>query len=361
MTAPPAGGEGTRGLSISLDNVAPIFLLYGNEPGPMRRAVESIRAAVLVEGMEAFNHERFAGRELDSIGAVLDACGQLPFMAPRRLVELDDPEAVGKGRNATEANKKSMDALLQYVAAPNPSTVLVLVSSGIDGRSKVVGAVKKVGAVIKFEQIKRDRDAVDFIRDAAQSARLDLRRDASALLVELVGNGQSELLAALDRAALHAGPGRPIAADDVRAVCSHTREAVIFELTDAVGMRAHEKALEVLAQLFTENPTGDIGQATMVLSMLIRQLRLLFTAKALGGDPNRIAQVCGLPPFVAKKIASQVRGFDEPRLRRAYAALARLDRDLKGGSFAVTREPFVALQRFILDACDALPNTAARV
>ncbi len=346
--------------------IAPIYLLYGNEPGPMRRAVEAIRAAVLGStgsegGTEAFNHERFAGRELESIGPVLDACGQLPFMAPRRLVELDDPEAIGKGRAASDTTKKSQDALLQYVADPNPSTVLVLVSSGIDGRSKLVSAVKKAGAVVKFEQIKRDRDAVDFVRDAAQSARIDLRRDAAALLVELVGTGQSELLAALDRAALHAGAGRPVSADDVRAVCSHTREAVIFDLTDAVGMRAHERALEVLAQLFSDTSANEVGQATMVLSMLIRQLRLLFTARALGGDPDRIAQVCGLPPFIARKIAQQVRGFDEARLRRAYAGLARLDRDLKGGAYSVAREPFVALQRFVLDACGALPNTAARV
>jgi DNA polymerase-3 subunit delta len=340
---------------------APLYLLYGNEPGPMRRAVEAIRTAVLVEGTEAFNHERFAGRELDSIGPVLDACGQLPFMAARRLVELDDPEAVGKGRGASDSNKKSQDALLQYVGVPNPSTVLVLVSSGVDGRSKLVTAVKKAGVVIKFEQIKRDRDAVDFIRDAAASARVDLRRDAATLLVELVGTGQSELLAALDRAALHAGPGRPVGADDVRAVCTHTREAVIFELTDAVGMRAHERALEVLAQVFTESASGDVGQAAMVLSMLIRQVRLLFTARALGGDAGKIGQVCGLPPFIARKLAQQVRGFDEARLRRAHAGLARLDRDLKGGSFAVAREPYVALQRLILDVCEALPNTAARV
>ena len=55
--------------------------------------VAAVRAAVLVPGMEAFNHERFAGRELDSLTPVLEACGQLPMMAERRLVELSDPES----------------------------------------------------------------------------------------------------------------------------------------------------------------------------------------------------------------------------------------------------------------------------
>jgi DNA polymerase-3 subunit delta len=239
--------------------------------------------------------------------------------------------------------------------------VLVLVSSGIDGRSKLVSTAKKAGVVLKFEQIKRDRDAVDFVREGATRAKVKLGRDAAALLVELVGTGQSELLAALDRAALHAGPGRAIAVEDVRAVCALTRDAVIFDLTDAVGMGDRERALEVLAHLFTESAAGEIGQANQALSMLIRQLRLIFTAKAAGSDPGRIGQVCGVPPFVARKLASQARGFDEARLRKAYAGLARLDRDLKGGSYAVAREPFLALQRWILDVCGALPATAARV
>jgi DNA polymerase-3 subunit delta len=345
--------------AIAKGDVAPVYVLYGNEPAPMREIVQALRKAVLAPGMEAWNHERFAGRELEAVGAVLDACGQLPMMAERRLVELSDPEAIGKGRAAGKDGE--LDGLVAYLAAPNPTTVLVITSSGIDARSRLVTAAKKTGVVLKIEAWKRDQDAVQWVAELAARRGMKIARNVAARLVELVGTGQSELGAALERADLHAGKGRAITDADLDAVVTHTREAVIFELTDAVGMRAHEKALEVLAQLFTENPTGDIGQASMVLSMLIRQLRLLFTAKALGGDPNRIAQVCGLPPFVAKKIATQVRGFDERRLRRAYAALARLDRDLKGGSFAVVREPFVALQRFILDACDALPNTAARV
>lgn len=338
----------------------PVVLLYGNEPGPVRKCVDAVRGSVLEGGLEAFNHEKFAGRELESIGPVLEACAQLPMMAAKRLVELSDPEAVGKGKAGSDAAKASQAALVAYLKEPNPTTVLLIVSSGIDGRSKLVTATKKVGAVVKFEQIKRDRDAVEFLRDAAAEGGYTIDGAALGTLTERVGTRQSALLAALERAALHAGADNPITVADVRAVCGDHKEAVIFELTDAVGLGQRDKALSVLAALFTESVAGEIGQANQTLAMLIRQIRLVFTAHEAGPNPQRIAAACGVPPFVASKLASAARRFDEARLRRAYAGLARLDRDLKGGSYAVTKAPYVALQRWILDVCDALPGVAAR-
>lgn len=341
---------------LSAGKLAPVYLFYGNEPGPMRAMVDAIRKAVLEAGMEAFNHERFRGRELDGMGAVLEACAQLPVMTGRRLVELDDPEAVGKG----DEGKAGQDALVKYIADPNPTTVLVLVSSGIDGRSRLVTATKKIGVVEKFEQIRRDRDAVDFVLDEAASQKVSLSSEAAELLVSLVGTGQSELLAALERAVLHAGPGNPVSASDVQAVAAHTRDAVIFELTDAVGMGERDRALAVLARLFAETSAGEIGQANAALAMLIRQMRLVFVAKSAGGNPSRIASMAGVPPFVARKLAGQARSIDDRRLKRAYAGLARLDRDLKGNSYVVARGPYMALQRWILDVCGDLQGVQSR-
>ncbi len=336
----------------------PVYLLYGNEPGPVKACLKAIREHALEPGMESFNHERFAGRELEGMGPVLGACAQLPFMASRRLVELHDPELVGKGKG--DAAKASADALVAYLKDPSPSTVLVLVSAGIDGRSRLVTATKKVGFVAKFEAIKRDRDAVDFVASIAGDRGIAIDRDAVDQLVMRVGTGQSALLAALDRSSLHAGEGARVSVTDVVATCGHTRDAVIFDLTDAVGLGQRDKALSVLAHLFTETSAGEIGQANQTLAMLIRQLRLVFTAKAAGANPGRIAQAAGVPPFVAKKLATQARGFDDARLRRAYAGLARLDRDLKGGAFSATKSPYLALQRWILETCDAMPQVASR-
>jgi DNA polymerase III subunit delta len=353
----PAAGKGSRGAGAPA--VPPVVLLYGTEPAPMSARLQELRRAVLVSGLEAFNHERFAGRELESLSPVLEACGQLPLMAERRLVELSDPELVGKGRGP--ASTKVQDALVDYIKAPNPSTVLVLCSSGIDGRSRLVGAAKKAGLVEKFEPWKRDEDAVAFVLEQAAKTDTRIDRATAMALVQLVGTGLSDLVHALERASLHAGAGQAVTERDLDAVVAHTREAVIFELTDAVGMGDGPRALAVLAHLFHESSQPEVGQANAVLSMLIRQLRLVFTARMAGDGHGAIEAATGVPPFVARKLAGQARRLDEVRLRRAYAALARFDRDLKGGAYSVVRAPYLALQRFILDVCGALPGVSPRV
>ena len=340
-------------------DVPKVVLLYGSEPAPMAARVAELRAVLLVAGMEAFNHERFAGRDLEGLSPVLEACHQLPMMAERRLVELSDPETVGKGRGG--GGKAMIDALVKYIKDPNPSTVLLLTSSGIDGRSKLVTATKKVGTVEKFEAIKRDDDAVSFVLDEARRTGARIDRSTAATLVQLVGNRPSDLVHALERASLHAGHGEPIGTADLDAVVGHTREAVIFELTDAVGMGDGPRALTVLARLFHESSQSEIGQSNAVLSMLIRQMRLVFAARMAGHGRGAIEAVTGVPGFVARKLASQAQRFDETRLRRAYAALARFDRDLKGGAHSVVRAPYLGLQRWILDVCGALPDAAPRV
>jgi len=339
-------------------SLAPVYLFYGDEPELARQQVDLLRTAVLEDAMRDFNHERFSGRELDGIGSVLEACAQVPLLAKLRMVELADPELVGKAR--AEADTANVKELLAYVGNPNPTTVLLLTSTGIDGRSKIVTAVKKAGIVLKFEGLKRDRDGHDFVKQQADRMGIAIPRDAVVRLVERVGTHPSALLAALERANLHAGCGR-VTVGDVDAVAGEGREAVIFELTDAVGLGQRDLALRVLSELFRENPGGEIAQANATLAMLIRQVRLVWLSKAAGTRPDRIQELAGVPPFVANKLAEQARRFDEARLYRAFAGLARLDRDLKGGAASVVRAPKIALQRWVLEVCDGLPGCAPRV
>ena len=72
------------------------------------------------------------------------------------------------------------------------------------------------------------------------------------------------------------------------------------------------------------------------------------------------AGALGIKPFAVRKLEEQAAGFDERRLRAAYAGLARLDADLKGGSKLAYESPYMAIQRWVLDTCLALPGVDPR-
>lgn len=348
--------------AIAAGKIAPIYVLYGDEPAAIRSIVHALRRAIVppddptAQAMAAFNHERFDGSDLASAGAVLSACAQVPMMSKWRLVELANPDDLGKGPEAESTAAAAMDALAGYIKSPSPTTVLVISGSGIDGRSKLVTACKAGGYAHKFEAYKRDDEASGFVVAEAQARGRKIEAQAAAALVSAVGTGRSELLAALEQALLHAGEG-PVRLADVEAIVAHTREAKIFDLTDAVGRGDAGAALSVLARMFSAGER-DAGVAMQTLAMLTRQIRLIFTAKVNAG---RVAEATKLPPFLARQLESQARGFNEARLRTAYASLVRLDQDLKGGSHVAYASPFMALQRWILDTCRALPGVDPRV
>nr|WP_255216612.1 DNA polymerase III subunit delta [Pseudenhygromyxa sp. WMMC2535] len=356
--------------ALAAGELAPVYLLWGEDSAAIKTVVAAIREAALrpggvSTGMEAFNHEQFDAPYVHAAAEVLNACEQVPMMCPRRLVELSSPEDFGRHRRAEDLEgeakpleskrDEAIDALIAYFDAPNPSTVLLITSAGLKGTSKLVKAAKKAKAVVELKLAPAgDDEAVAALRDEARHRGLALSMEAAHAMVSAVGPSMSELLPALERAAAFAG-GQAVEREHVEAVVAATRETSAFDLTDAIGAGDHVRALEILARMFHAGER-DSGQAMKLLGLLLWQMRRLCTA-AFADDP---AAALNIKPYVVKRLRDQAGRFDERRLRAAYAGLARLDADLKGGSKLAYHSPYMALQRWILDTCQALPGVDAR-
>ena len=193
-------------------------------------------------------------------------------------------------------------------------------------------------------------------RDVSEFQRT-IDNDAARGLVAAVGKKQTELLEAIDRVVLYVGERSAITSADVGAVVAKTREADVFALTDAVGRGQHHEALSILAAMFRAGEK-DASTSMRLFALLTRHMRLVFAAKF--APRGQAPAVLGLPPFIANKYLQQAGQFNEPRLRSAYAGLVRLDHDLKGGSYVAYQSPYMSLQRWILEVCQALPGVEPR-
>ncbi|HLT37986.1 MAG TPA: DNA polymerase III subunit delta [Enhygromyxa sp.] len=351
---------------IGQGRIAPVYLLWGEDQAALKTVVEALREAVLrpggaSTGMEAFNHEQFDAPYVGAAAELLNACGQVPMMAARRLIELSSPEDFGRHKRAEELDGEAkpleskrddaIDAIIEYFDQPNPSTVLVIQSGNLKATSKLVKAAKKARQVVehRFEPAE-EGEAVGALMAEARRREFPLSPAAATALVNAVGTSMSELIPALERAVAFAGGAR-VEREHVEAVVASTREANVFDLTDAIGARDHVRALEILARMFSTGEK-DSGQAMRLLGMLLWQTRRLCTVK-FARDP---AAALNMKPFAIRKLQQQANNFDEQRLRAAYAGLARLDSDLKGGSKLAYESPYIALQRWILDTVGALPG-----
>lgn len=314
----------------------PIYFLAGEERLLVDRVLAGVRRLALVEGLDEFNHDQLSAPAAGAAG-ILTAARTVPMMAERRLVEVRDAELL---------KAPELERLLPYVEAPVDSTVLVFVASKIDARLKFFRALDKQGYLARFDAV-RGAPLRRFLESEAERAGARLGPGVADLIIELAGNDFLGLASAVEKLCLYAGEGQTVQAEHVDAVIAQTRQAVIFELTDAVGEGNVDVALTSLGSLLQ---SGE--PEVRVLFMIARQLRMIWTAlEALqAGTPQTgLAQALGVPPFVARKVAGQARRFDLPTVRAAHAEIYRADRALK----RVRLPRHLILERLIMGLCVA--------
>jgi DNA polymerase-3 subunit delta len=335
MARRPSTVDLYRRLTRDIDqgNLLPIYFFAGAERLLVDRLVSSIRKLVLADGVAEFNHDSVDAKA--GAGQIVQLANTVPMMGSRRLVEVRDAEGL---------QAKDFELLLPYVERPSESTVLIFTATKVDGRLKFFKTLDKAGYLARFEPV-RGQPLLRFLESEARRLGATLGPGVAELVVELVGSDFLALASAVEKLCLFVGEGGRVDAEHVDAVVAQTRQAVIFELTDAVGEGNVGKALGSLGNLLG---AGEPEQR--ILFMIARQFRLIWRAidaLAAGARPGDLPGAIGLPPFVARKIAAQARRFDVDTIHAAHAEIHRADRALKR-----SRMPRgLILERLVIGLC----------
>lgn len=316
---PPSGAlDRYEQILADLDQgeAAPIYLLYGPERWLWGKLKEAVRRTVLGKKGGSLNHDRFMADEV-SCEVVASCVRTVPMLGRKRLVEVSSVE------KWSTAQLAELEPLLSDFPG---HACLLLTGDQVDGRLKTVKQMAKLGVVAKMESPDR-RQLGAFLRRAAVGHGITLDMRVASLMVELVGRDLGMLLSALEKACLYAAGESALTERHIMDVVADTRQGIIFELTDALGVRSLDGALEALRRLM-----GDQEPPQRILVMLARQVRLLLMARQAideGLPPSRLAEHLKLHAFVAQKLASQVHGFTQKSLRLAFQEVAGADLALK--------------------------------
>jgi DNA polymerase-3 subunit delta len=220
--------------------VAPVVLLNGPDAFLVEEAVSRLThlvcpdPALLVMGREVL--------ETRDVGAegIVRAAETLPWGAPRRLVIARGVEALGP---------RQAEPLIEYLRAPNPSTVLALsVLVPIAGSHWLAKAVS-AASVVELPQLT-GRPLVTWLRARASGEGVELSDEAAQLLITLVGDDPAALAGEVVKAAIGGGAANHrVGVAEVRAVVGEHRTREVFELTRAVEQKDAAVALPLLERL----------------------------------------------------------------------------------------------------------------
>jgi len=313
---------------VAGDKRDPIYVFHSEHPILIERAVGELRDAVVPPAARGFNYDVVEGKPKGS--QIVALAQTLPMMAAARMVFVRDLALLPADEGET---------LLDYLAKPNPSTVIVALTSKLDKRLKLFAQLSKKGWLHVLEA---PRQLAGWVRDEAKARNVKLDAAAVQRLVDAVGSDLSRLALTIEQLGLYTA-GKAVTSDDVDELVADTRERSVFELTDAIGAADRARALAAVAALCDQRESA-VGVVVM-LARHIRQLSLLHHMRTSQVPRGEWAGRIGVPPFVVDKLIAQARSYTPRALAAATRRLAAADRALKGDiTLTADTSPFTGPQ-----------------
>lgn len=301
---------------LKAQNIAPVYLFYGEEDFLVKQFSEKLQKAVLQPGDEDFNLDIFYGNETDG-ATILNAAMAFPMMAEKRFVIV---------RDIHHLNDSGMQLLASYAEKPSPTTCLCLTSTKLNGTKSAVKKLKQFSKCIESKPLY-DNQIPAWIQSHVKSRGYSISEEAASLLQINVGNSLRRLSSEIDKIELLKKEDKNITIKDIETIVGSTKEFNVFEFCDSVAALQNEKSLRIVNRLLElgESPIG-------VLVMLTRHYTILAKTKELAAkraSKMDMAKTLKVNPYFVDKYLQQARHYSREHLRHIFTLLLRADLQLK--------------------------------
>lgn len=303
-------------LSATLNKeLAPVYLISGDDPLLLMEACDDIRAAARKAGID--ERELFHAEGNFDWSHLRDEASAMSLFASRRVLEVRIPNGKPSDKGAT---------LLELINNPNPDNLLLLVCPRLDStqqKTAWVKAAEKQGVWLPLWPIER-HDYPGWLKRRLQQAGLQIEPAALALLAQQT---EGNLLAAVQEIEkLRLLGTRSINEELVQQAIGDSSRFDAFALADACLLGHLAEAVRMLNHLRAEGV-----EAIMILGALLRKIRQLLALKPLSGQQLSEA-------FSKQKIWPKQQGpfkkalqnLSQPQLEQALLLAEKVDQAVKG-------------------------------
>ena len=227
--------------------VYPVYLLDGEEEYLKERAKEMIVERWLSPSSKAFDLLVFFADET-SPEEIVNSCQDLPLFSERRAVVL---------RRAEVYSPQTIRPLRNYLLAPSPKTVLIILQRG---KGPLLKDDMKKGGYYLFLPPK-GRDIPYWIKRLAKEVGVEVTPQALNLLQDLVGGDLMSLRTELEKLSLYVGDKGRIEEGDVQEIGGEVRSPSAFQLAEAILKGDLKGGFDALGRLWQkgEPPLKILG------------------------------------------------------------------------------------------------------
>jgi DNA polymerase-3 subunit delta len=269
-----------------------------------------------------FNYHRFNSENF-SVQSFADAVEALPMMAERTFVEVDEIDVF----KMNESDREKMTAVFSDI--PDYCTVVFTyetVEWKPDKRlKKLWEAVSKHGIIVEFAK-QSQRDLVAWIQRHFMSFGKRISSELCVYLIEITGGTMTALQGEITKIAAYSGSDSIVKAD-IDAVTEPVLDAVVFQMTDLLGMGKYGEALLKLHTLFKMQE-----EPIVILGAVGGHFRRISTARTLmdcGRNADDLMRLTGLKDYPARKTMGAAKNFNARFCRKAAELILETDYKMK--------------------------------
>ncbi|SFS70005.1 DNA polymerase III subunit delta [Marininema halotolerans] len=330
---------------LKAGQIAPVYLFYGTETFLIEEGCTAIEKVALQGESSEWNRTVLDLEEVPIQDLVREA-ETASFFGGRRVVI---------GKNAwfltTTRVKDKMDhrpeELLHYVSDPLTENVLILTvpAEKLDARKKVVKEMRKRVREVNCQPLA-PKPLYQWVNDRLHQTGVKVHPQTVERLIQQVGGDLRLLAMEITKLTTYVGAERTITPDIVEELVPRTLEQDVFKLIDRVSRRRVGEALAIFYDLVHHRE-----EPIRILSLIIRQFRLLLQVKVLaaeGKSEGEIASLLKVHPYPVKLALQQSHSFPENRLRHLLFYAIDTDEAIKSGRM----DKHLAMERLLLSVAE---------
>lgn len=297
----------------------PAYLINGEDELKRETVLKRLRQRVAKSGDIDFNSDLFSGATASGADIVA-ACNTIPFASDVRLVVV---------RNVDALKKADADALADYLASPNDTTVLAMESANLDKKKRLYKAVQGLGADCVIDCTPRKAYKLpEMVQGMAVTHGVTIDGNAARRLIELVGTNTVHLDSELNKIALAHTGAQAVGVSEVEALVTRTATAKPWDVTDAFAARDTAACIQAIRNVEGSTPIS-------LLSRCVSEVRVLLTCHALAArgrsGVNDLASYLNMPAWKLKQVPGWARGWRTEELRHAFSTARDAERKMKNG------------------------------
>ncbi len=314
---------------LKLGKLNSLYLFYGQETFLLETCLKKIKTN-FGERKEGINDIKIEESNVSEIIANIEtpAFGYEKKLIIAKNTGLFKKEAKKKLASNEDFTKKLTEYFKENRKAIQEAVVLVFVEQEVE-KNELYKEIEKQGIVCEFQPLKPVQ-IMARLKAICKAYRVQIDDATLQYFLTCCGTNMQEGINEIRKLIEYTGENGTIRKQTIDLLCSKQIDSVIFDLTDNLGKKQVDKALEVLhGLLYQKEPIQKI------LITLYHHFKKLYLVKIAQRENKNIAESLGLKPnqlFLVNKYKMQAGYFQENELKKIIEELIDLDYHCKIGS-----------------------------